>query len=240
LRGHCARTRGFSKMIVEFREVDKIYEGGRAALKDASFSMDKGEFIFMVGPSGAGKTTLLRHIYMEEFPTAGEVQVGDYVSSSIKKGEIPFLRRKIGIVFQDFRLLPDISAFDNIAIALRAAGRGGLELRKRVNNVLYSVGLASRRHLRPGKLSGGEQQRVAIARAIALRPAILLADEPTGNLDPDTAGQIFDLLADINRAGTSTLVATHDYRHAERLGKRVIKIEQGRITFDGGLPSCTI
>jgi cell division transport system ATP-binding protein len=226
-------------MIVEFRDVDKIYEGGRAALRDVSFSVGKGEFVFLVGPSGAGKTTLLRHIYMEEFPSAGDVEVGDYDSTSIKRSEIPFLRRKIGVVFQDFRLLPDLTAFENVAIALRAAGKGGLELRKRVNNVLYTVGLASRRHLRPGKLSGGEQQRVAIARAIALRPAILLADEPTGNLDPDTAGQIFDLLADINRAGTSTLVATHDYRHAERLGKRVIRIVEGRITSDGGLPTCT-
>jgi cell division transport system ATP-binding protein len=225
-------------MIVEFKEVDKIYEGGRAALRDVSFSMEKGEFVFLVGPSGAGKTTLLRHIYMEDLPTAGEVHVGRYDSSSIKKSEIPYLRRKIGVVFQDFRLLPDMSAFDNVAIAMRAAGKAGAELTKRVNNVLYAVGLASKRHLKPGKLSGGEQQRVVIARAIALRPAVLLADEPTGNLDPDTAGQIFDLLADINRAGTSALVATHDYRHAERLAKRAIRIEAGRIVSDGGL-SCT-
>jgi len=226
-------------MVVQFRDVDKIYEGGRAALRGITFSLDKGEFLFLVGPSGAGKTTLLRHIYMEEFPTAGEVQVGDYESDSIKKREIPFLRRKIGVVFQDFRLLPDISAFENVALALRAAGKGGLDLRKRVNNVLYAVGLSSRRHLKPGKLSGGEQQRVAIARAIALRPSVLLADEPTGNLDPDTAGQIFDLLGDINRSGTSTIVATHDYRHAERLGKRMIRIVEGRIVSDGGPETCT-
>ena len=225
-------------MIVEFEEVDKIYQGGRTALRDVSFSVSKGEFVFLVGPSGAGKTTLLRHIYMEELPTAGEVRVGEYQSSSATKKDIPLLRRKIGIVFQDFRLLADLSAFENVAIALRAAGKGGLEMKKRVNNVLYSVGLSSKRHMKPAKLSGGEQQRVAIARAIALRPAILLADEPTGNLDPDTAGQIFDLLADINRAGTSTLVATHDYRHAERMSKRVIKIEQGRIISDGGFQSC--
>jgi len=225
-------------MVVEFRDVDKIYEGGRAALRGITFSLDKGEFLFLVGPSGAGKTTLLRHIYMEEFPTAGEVQVGDYESGSIKKREIPFLRRKIGVVFQDFRLLPDVTVFENVALALRAAGKGGLDLRKRVNNVLYAVGLSSRRHLKPGKLSGGEQQRVAIARAIALRPSVLLADEPTGNLDPDTAGQIFDLLVDINRSGTSTIVATHDYRHAERLGKRMIRIVEGRITSDGGPQTC--
>jgi len=227
-------------MIVEFKEVDKIYEGGRAALRDVTFSVDKGEFVFLVGPSGAGKTTLLRHIYLEEFPSVGEVRVGSYDSGSIKPREIPYLRRKIGVVFQDFRLLAELSAFDNVAIALRAAGKSGPELTKRVNNVLYSVGLSSKRHLKPRKLSGGEQQRVAIARAIAGRPAILLADEPTGNLDPDTAGQIFDLLTDINRAGTSTLVATHDYRHAERLGKRVIRIVDGRIVSDGGIQSCTI
>jgi cell division transport system ATP-binding protein len=225
-------------MLVEFKEVSKVYEGGRAALRKVSFSMEKGEFVFLVGPSGAGKTTILRHIYMDDLPTEGEVLVGDYESSSIKRGQIPYLRRKVGVVFQDFRLLQDMSTFENVAIALRAAGKSGEELRKRVNAVLYSVGLSSKRHARPGKISGGEQQRVAIARAIAMRPAILLADEPTGNLDPDTAGQIFDLLADINRAGTSTLVATHDYRHAERLGKRVIRIEDGRIVSDGGLQSC--
>lgn len=226
-------------MVVTFREVDKIYEGRKAALRDVSFSIDKGEFVFLVGPSGAGKTTILRHIYMEEFPTAGEVEVGRYRSVSIKGNELPYLRRSIGVVFQYFRLLKDLSAFDNVALALRAAGKGGYEMRKRVNNVLYSVGLSSRRHVRPDRLSGGEQQRVAIARAVALRPAILLADEPTGNLDPDTAGQIFDLLADINRAGTTTLVATHDYRHAERLGKRMIRLEEGKIVADGGTQPCT-
>ena len=225
-------------MVVTFRDVDKIYEGGRAALRDVSFSIDKGEFVFLVGPSGAGKTTILRHIYMEDFPTAGEVEVGEYDSISIKGNEIPSLRRSIGVVFQDFRLLKDMSAFDNVALALRAAGKGGHEMRKRVNGVLYSVGLSSKRHVRPDRLSGGEQQRVAIARAIALRPSILLADEPTGNLDPDTAGQIFDLLADINGAGTSTLVATHDYRHAERLGKRIIRVEEGRIVANGGTQPC--
>lgn len=232
-------TRSVAAMIVEFKDVDKIYQGGRAALRDVSFSVDRGEFVFLVGPSGAGKTTLLKHIYMEELPTAGEVRVGNYESSAIKRGEIPYLRRKIGIVFQDFRLLADLSAFENVAIALRAAGKGGPELTKRVHGVLHSVGLAAKRHLKPGRLSGGEQQRVVIARAIALRPTVLLADEPTGNLDPDTAGQVFDLLADINRAGTSMLVATHDYRHAERLGKRVIRIEEGRIVSDGGFQPCT-
>ena len=226
-------------MVVTFREVDKIYEGGRAALRNINFSVDKGEFVFLVGPSGAGKTTLLKHIYMEELPTAGEVEVGDYDSTSMKRSDIPLLRRNIGVVFQDFRLLGDLSSFDNVALALRAAGKGGSEMRKRVNSVLYSVGLSSKRHVRPDRLSGGERQRVAIARAIALRPAVLLADEPTGNLDPDTAGHIFDLLADINRAGTSTLVATHDYRHAERLGKRMIRIEEGRIVSDGGPTPCT-
>jgi len=226
-------------MIVEFKEVDKIYPSGRAALRDITFSVQRGEFVFLVGPSGAGKSTLLKHIYMEEIPSAGEVRVGQYDSSAIRRREIPFLRRKIGIVFQDFRLLAELSVFENVAIALRAAGKGGPEMAKRVNSVLHSVGLTGKRHLRPGKLSGGEQQRVVIARAIALRPTVLLADEPTGNLDPDTAGQVFDLLADINRAGTSMLVATHDYRHAERLGKRMIRIEEGRIVSDGGIQPCT-
>jgi cell division transport system ATP-binding protein len=148
------------------------------------------------------------------------------------------LRRQVGVVFQEFKLLKELTAFENVVLPLRAAGRREADIKKRVNSVLYSVGLASKRHQFPTKLSGGEQQRVAIARAMALRPAILLADEPTGNLDPDTSEQIFDLLLDINRGGTSVLVATHDLRHAEWLGKRVIRIEKGKIMGDRGQDQC--
>jgi cell division transport system ATP-binding protein len=220
-------------MLVEFKNVGKQYKSGTVALEDIQLSVDKGEFTFLTGPSGAGKTTLLRLIYLEEYPTSGQVQIGKYSSSSVRGRDIAMLRRQVGVVFQEFKLIDDLSAFENVVLPLRAAGKKESEIRKRVNSVLYSVGLSSKRHQLPLKLSGGEQQRVAIARAMALRPAILLADEPTGNLDPDTAAQIFDLLLDINRGGTSVLVATHDVRHAARLGKRIIRIEKGRVVDDG-------
>jgi cell division transport system ATP-binding protein len=220
-------------MLVEFEKVKKVYKEGLVALRDITLSLDKGEFAFITGPSGAGKSTLLKMIYMDEFPTEGEVRVGNHNSSSISSREIAMLRREVGVVFQEFKLLKDLTAFENVVLPLRAAGKRQSTMRKRVNSVLYSVGLSSKRHQFPLKLSGGEQQRIAIARAMALRPSILLADEPTGNLDPVTAEQIFDLLVDINRGGTSVLVATHDVRHAERLGKRMIRLEHGRLADDG-------
>ena len=226
-------------MLVEFKNVGKVYKGGMIALDSVTLSIDRGDFVFLTGPSGAGKTTLLRLIYMDELPTKGEVQVGDFTSGRISGRQVSMLRRKVGVVFQDFRLLNDLTTFENVFLPLRAAGKKYGDLRKRANGVLYSVGLSSKRHQFPMKLSGGEQQRVAIARAMALRPSILIADEPTGNLDPGTAEQIFDLLVDINRGGTLVLVATHDLRHAERLGKRVIRIEEGKVVSDGEVDSCT-
>lgn len=226
-------------MLVEFKNVGKVYKGGLIALDSVNVSINRADFVFLTGPSGAGKTTLLRLIYMDERPTKGEVEVGDFTSSRISGHQVSMLRRKVGVVFQDFRLLKDLTAFENVILPLRAAGKKYGDLRKRANSVLYSVGLSSKRHQFPMKLSGGEQQRVAIARAMALRPSILIADEPTGNLDPGTAEQIFDLLVDINRGGTSVLVATHDLRHAERLGKRVIRIEKGKVVSDGEVDSCT-
>jgi cell division transport system ATP-binding protein len=222
-------------MVVEFEHVTKAYQAGPRALSDVTFSLEKGEFAFITGPSGAGKSTLLKMIYMDEFPTEGEVRVGTHKSTSISRKEIALLRREVGVVFQEFKLLKDLTAFENVVLPLRAVGKRESSIRKRVNSVLYSVGLSSKRHQFPLKLSGGEQQRIAIARAMALRPSILLADEPTGNLDPVTAEQIMDLLVDINRGGTSVLVATHDIRHAERLGKRVVRLEYGRLK-DAGLP----
>ena len=221
-------------MLVEFEDVTKVYEHDIVALDSINLVIDKGEFVFIHGPSGAGKSTLLRLIYMDEFPTRGEVRMGEYTSKKMSSKDIAMLRRKVGVVFQDFRLIPDLTAFENVAIALRAAGKRPSEITKRANLVLHSVGLSTKRHQLPLKLSGGEQQRTAIARAIALRPLLLLADEPTGNLDPDTALSIFDLLADINRAGTTVVVATHDLRHAERLGKRVVRLEAGKLVRDEG------
>ncbi len=220
-------------MLLEFRDVSKKFKGGTIALENINLSIDKGEFVFLTGSSGAGKTTLLKLIYLDQIPSEGEVLIGEYTSSKISKKDIAMLRRKVGVVFQEFKLLQDLTAFENVVLPLRAAGKKNSEIRKRVNSVLYSVGLSSRRHQFPPKLSGGEQQRVAIARAMALRPSILLADEPTGNLDPDTTAQIFELLLDINRGGTSVLVATHDIQNAARLEKRLIVLDQGRVVEDG-------
>ncbi len=225
-------------MLVEFRNVSKSYRSGLMAVTGINLTIDKGEFVLLVGPSGAGKTTIMKMIYMDEFPTRGEVIVGRYSSKSIGGRKIAMLRRQVGVVFQEFRLLRDLTVFENIALPLRAAGKRESEIKKRVSNVLYSVGLSSKRHQFPLKLSGGEQQRVAIARAMALRPPLLLADEPTGNLDPDTSEQIFELLLDINRGGTSVLVATHEHDLAGRLGKRILRLDGGRLAGGGGDESC--
>ncbi len=226
-------------MLVEFRGVSKTYASGHMALKDINLTIDRGDFVLLVGPSGAGKTTIMKMIYMDEYPTSGEVLVGRYSSKSMNDRKTAMLRRQVGVVFQEFRLLRDLTVFENIALPLRAVGKRRGEIKKRVSNVLYSVGLSSKRHQFPLKLSGGEQQRVAIARAMALRPPILLADEPTGNLDPDTSEQIFELLLDINRGGTSVLIATHEHDMAGRLGKRIITLVGGRLQEDEGGESCT-
>jgi cell division transport system ATP-binding protein len=221
-------------MLVEFRNVSKSYPNGHMAIGGINLTIDRGDFVLLVGPSGAGKTTIMRMIYMDEYPTRGEVMVGRYSSNSMTSKKTAMLRRQVGVVFQEFRLLKDLTVFENIALPLRAVGKRQSEIKKRVSNVLYSVGLSSKRHQFPLKLSGGEQQRVAIARAMVLRPPILLADEPTGNLDPDTSEQIFELLLDINRGGTSVLIATHEHDMAGRLGKRILTLVGGRLQGDGG------
>lgn len=225
-------------MLVEFRNVTKEYKTGSTAVRGVDFTIDKGEFVLLVGASGAGKTTIMKMIYMDEYPTEGKVLVGPYSSESMNSKKIAMLRRSVGVVFQEFRLLRDLSVFENIALPLRAVRKRESEIKKRVSNVLYSVGLSSKRHQFPLKLSGGEQQRVAIARAMALRPPLLLADEPTGNLDPDTSEQIFELLLDINRGGTSVLVATHEHNLAGRLSKRILTLDSGKLVGDGGIKSC--
>jgi cell division transport system ATP-binding protein len=226
-------------VLVEFRSVTKDYKTGSMAVLGVNFTIEKSEFVLLVGPSGAGKTTIMKLIYMDEYPTHGEVIVGPYSSKSMTNRKIAMLRRGVGVVFQEFRLLRDLTVFENIALPLRAVGKRESEIKKRVSSVLYSVGLSSKRHQFPLKLSGGEQQRVAIARAMVLRPPLLLADEPTGNLDPDTSEQIFELLLDINRGGTSVLVATHEHNLARRLDKRILTLEGGRLVGDGGGESCT-
>ena len=206
--------------------------GGRQALEDVSFSIGNGEFVFMVGPSGAGKSTLLRMIYMDELPTSGQVVVGPFVSTRLKRRDIPFLRRRVGIVFQDYKLLDDRTVFDNIALGMRVTGATPYQIKRRVTTLLNEVGLYHKRMQLPQSLSGGEQQRVAIARALVNHPAILLADEPTGNLDPDSAEDILRLLFRINSAGTAVLMATHDHSFVKAFGQRILHLRDGKVLED--------
>ncbi|KPJ61299.1 MAG: hypothetical protein AMJ46_02425 [Latescibacteria bacterium DG_63] len=223
--------------MVRFFHVTKIFSDRRVALSDVSFQMKDGELLFVVGPSGAGKSTLLKMIYMEEVPTSGQVIVGGFLSTTISPDKIPTLRRRVGVVFQDFRLIHDRSAFENVALPLRISDRFlGTEIKERVMNALSKVGLCHRRNSLPRELSGGEQQRVAIARAIVNNPIVLLADEPTGNLDFGVGREIIQVMCDINAAGTAVIVATHDERIPAELGCRIAKIREGRLSeLRGGL-----
>jgi cell division transport system ATP-binding protein len=202
------------------------------ALDDVSFKVDNGEFVFIVGPSGAGKSSILRLVMMQERPTRGEVQVGRFLSSKVRRRQIPMLRRGIGCVFQDFRLLLDRTLEENVAFAQMVVGVSRAETKKNVAQVLNWVGLYHKRSQVTRTLSGGEQQRVAIARAIVNRPKILLADEPTGNLDPEVSQEVLDLLFKINAQGTAVIMSTHDHLMVRQFGERVIAISEGRITAD--------
>lgn len=206
--------------------------GERHALEDVNFSIANGEFVFMVGPSGAGKSTLLRMIYMDEYPTSGQVVVGSFVSTRMRRRDIPFLRRRVGIVFQDYKLLDDRTVYDNIAIGMRITGAPPFSIKRRVTVLLNEVGLYHKRMQKPTSLSGGEQQRVAIARALVNHPSILLADEPTGNLDPDSAEDILRLLFRINSAGTAVLMATHDHSFVKNFGQRILHLRDGKVLED--------
>ncbi len=198
-------------------------------LKRINLSVRSGEFVFLVGPSGAGKSSVLKLIYMAERPTGGQVVVGRFSSVHITPKDIPYLRRQLGVVFQDFKLLEDRSVYDNVAFAMQVTGAKSKDIKKKVLRTLANVGLSHKRYKMPHELSGGEQQRIAIARALVNEPFILLADEPTGNLDPVTAAGIMDLLEKINERGTAVLMATHNYALVERVGKRVVRIEGGSI-----------
>ncbi|MBY0490552.1 MAG: cell division ATP-binding protein FtsE [Gemmatimonadaceae bacterium] len=219
--------------ILRVSNVSKDYPRSGHALRNVSFEMNKGEFVFLVGHSGAGKTTLLRMLSMEERPSSGEVRVSGYSSASIKKREIPHLRRRLGIVFQDFRLLPDRTAEQNVAFALEVTGASHGQIGNKVARLLTQVGLASKATAYPHELSGGEQQRVAIARALANDPFLLLADEPTGNLDDRATHAIYLLLREINARGTAVLMASHDISMIERSGQRFIELDKGELVFDG-------
>ena len=214
--------------MIEFYNVSVI-SNGRNLLTGVSLKINKGEFVYLIGKTGAGKTTLLRLIYSDLLPSQGNVIVDKFSSSTIRKHQIPYLRRKVGVVFQDFKLLPDRNVYDNIAFALQAVGAGKREIKSRVLSLLTQVGLNHKRYHNPNLLSGGEKQRVAIARALANEPFILLADEPTGNLDPEASRGIIKLLEKINKSGTAVCMATHNYELIRHAPHRTVVLENGLI-----------
>ncbi len=219
--------------MIEFKNVSKVYtENNVEATKDVSFFIDKGEFVFLVGPSGAGKSTITELIIREELADSGKIVVNGFDVCNLKKKEIPYLRRSIGMVFQDFRLLPKKTVYENVAFAMQVIGASKRAIRKRVPVVLAMVGLSNKAKDRPDQLSGGEKQRVALARALANNPPVIIADEPTGNLDPDTAKEIMALLEEINQHGTTMIVATHAKDFVDGMKKRVLAIEDGVLVRD--------
>jgi cell division transport system ATP-binding protein len=218
--------------MIRFENVTKTYKGSTVALRDVSAEIDKGEFVFLVGTSGSGKTTFIRLLLREELPDRGHIWEAGRDIVNLPKWRVPYLRRNIGCVFQDFRLLPNKTVFENVAFALEVIGRPKHVVGTQVPQVLDLVGLAQKRNNLPGELSGGEQQRVAIARAFVNRPLILLADEPTGNLDPSTSQGIMQLLDRINRTGTTVVVATHDEVLVNWMRRRVIELNSGVLVRD--------
>ncbi|MBI3894277.1 MAG: cell division ATP-binding protein FtsE [Candidatus Wallbacteria bacterium] len=218
--------------MIQMYNVNKVYPNGVKALNTIDIHIARGEFVFLVGPSGAGKTTLMRLIFRDELPSTGHVIVDGRNIERLQASKVPYLRRSIGVVFQDFRLLENRSVFDNVAFALRVTGTPYEEIQERTNSVLDLLGLSHKKQFTPLQLSGGEKQRVCIARAIVNNPSILLTDEPTGNLDPDMSLEIMDILAEINKRGTTLVVATHNTQIVNKLQKRVIGLVDGRITSD--------
>ncbi|OGS70637.1 MAG: cell division ATP-binding protein FtsE [Firmicutes bacterium RBG_13_65_8] len=218
--------------MIEFHEVTKVFGGHIRALSDVDLFIGKGEFVFVVGPSGAGKSTLLSLIYREDLPTSGFVVVDGRNLNSLRRPSVPYLRRGIGVVFQDYRLLPRKTVWENVAFALEVTGAGKAETRKRVVHVLELVGLRSRQRNYPNELSGGEQQRTCLARALVNSPKILLADEPTGNLDPEAGLNLMHRLADISVLGTTVVIATHAKPIVDLFRARVVRLERGRVVSD--------
>ena len=221
--------------MIEFKHVSKVYPNGTYGLKDFNLQIEDGEFVFVVGKSGAGKSTFLKLIMREEEATEGEIVVGDFDVTNMKKKDIPSLRRSMGIVFQDFRLIPNMNVYDNVAFALRVTGVSKREIKKRVPFVLRLVNLSSKAKNMPNELSGGEQQRVALARALVNKPSLLIVDEPTGNIDPELSMEIVDLLDAINQAGTTVIMVTHEHDLVSHFGHRVITIGSGNIKQDVNL-----
>ena len=219
--------------MVEMTDVFKAYENATKALRGISFTIEDGEFVFLVGPSGSGKTTIIKLITGEIAPTDGKIIVNGFDLTNIKYSKMPYLRRTLGVIFQDFRLIEDKTVYENVAFAMRVVGASNKDIRTRVPYVLDLVGLDARTKRFPHELSGGEQQRVAVARALVNNPSIIIADEPTGNLDPARSLEIMMLLEKINELGTTVLVVTHEKELVDRFSKRVIAIDNGRIISDG-------
>lgn len=220
--------------MIEFKNVSKTYATGTDALDNVSLKIDKGEFVFIVGASGAGKSTFLKLIMHEETASSGEIIVNGKNLSKMKRRQVPYLRRTMGIVFQDFRLIDKMTVFDNVAFAMRAVGASTSTIKKRVPYILDLVGLGHKAKSKPSELSGGEQQRVSLARALVNNPSMIIADEPTGNIDPELSYEIMELLTAINDMGTTVLVVTHEHDLVHSFPKRVVTIEHGRIVSDTG------
>ena len=219
--------------MIDFKNVMMSYSVGNKALRGVSMQIEDGEFAFLVGQNGSGKSTIIKLITGELQPTGGSIRVNGYSLERIRKREIPYLRRTVGVVYQNFRLIENKSVYDNVAFAMRVVGATGAEIRERVPYVLQLVGLENKARRLPGELSGGEQQRLAIARALVNNPSTIIADEPTGNLDPIRSYEIMALLQEINRLGTTMLVVTHEMDLVDRFAKRVIAIDEGLIVSDG-------
>ena len=219
--------------MIEFIDVEKTYEQGNIALNGVTMQIEDGEFCFLVGPSGSGKSTIIKLITGELQPTSGTVHVNGYSLERVRKREIPYLRRTIGVVFQDFRLIANKTVYENVAFAMRVIGARPKEIKERVPYVLELVGLENKKDRHPGEMSGGEQQRLAIARALVNNPSTIIADEPTGNLDPARSFEIMSLLQEINNLGTTVLVVTHEKDLVETFSKRVIAIDDGLVVSDG-------
>ncbi len=218
--------------MIEFRNITKVYPNGTVGVRDISMHIKKGEFVFIVGSSGSGKSTLIKLLLKEIEPTDGEIMIRDRNTTRVKRSQVPYIRREMGVVFQDFRLLPNKTVYENVAFAMQVVEASPKEIRRNVPMVLSMVGLSKKAKAYPHQLSGGEQQRTALARAIANNPAIVLADEPTGNLDPNTSWEIMKLLNDINHRGTTVVVATHAKEIVNGMKKRVITLQDGHLMRD--------
>lgn len=220
------------KPIIEFRGVSKTYPGGTHALEDVNIKINNGEFVFIVGSSGAGKSTFMKLIMREEKTNIGKITVNGFNLTTMKRKQVPMLRRTMGIVFQDFRLIPNMNVFDNVAFAMHVVGASGKEIRREVTKALSKVGLGHKARSMPNQLSGGEQQRVGLARALVNSPDLIIADEPTGNVDPNMSYEIVSLLTEINKKGTTILMVTHDHNLVRDFHHRVVMLDGGKIVAD--------